>query len=211
MRDIHSINYMITTHCNRVCPDCCCNIPNLRNKKHFDWNYLVESAKYFKGIFRINLTGGEPTLHHNFVELVPKLKDLFNCTLLTIESNGYNFKKFPQIFTYFDTVYASVYTEKTYPGSISNEKDIEFLEEYLKGTKTKVFSGDIVHIQKNVKPSGKICERGKSETVSYANGYLYPCCVAPGVKDSLGIPLTYNWKKDILEVPLPCNNCLFSL
>jgi organic radical activating enzyme len=207
MRDIQSINYIITTYCNRTCPDCCCNI---ETKQHFNWDYIQASVKYFRNMPRIHLTGGEPTIHPDFKEIVPKLKELFGCTRLTIESNGVNFRKFPEIFTYFDEVYASIYTERTHKGCLSNEKDVKFLQKYLEKTSTKFFSGDIIHFSKNTKPSGRICERGLSETVSYYNNKVYPCCVAPGVKDSKGILVTPNWKKDILEVPLPCSNCLFS-
>ena len=52
------------------------------------WDYIIESARYLKGIKMIKLTGGEPTMHPQFQEFVPKLKELFQCEILSIETNG---------------------------------------------------------------------------------------------------------------------------
>lgn len=210
-RLIQCVNYMVTTYCDRLCPDCCCNIPAWENKKHFDWEYIKESAKYLKGIRRINLSGGEPSFHPNFTEFVPKMKELFNCTILTIETNGYGFKKFPETFKYFDVIQVSHYTKDSYKGSTDNTSDVEFIKEYLKGTKTDVLVGEIFHTSRGIRNSGIICARGVSETVSYVDGLLYPCCAAPGVEGGVGIPLTHNWLSEIKNVKLPCDNCWFSL
>jgi organic radical activating enzyme len=202
---------MLTTYCDRLCPDCCCNIPEWNNKTNYDWAYLENSAKFFKGIRRINLSGGEPTLHPNFVEFAPKLKELFQCNVLTIESNGYGFKKFPEVFKYFDVIQVSHYTKDSYEGSTDNTEDVEFIKDYLKGTNTSVLIGEIVHISRERRSSGIICGRGESETVSYVDGLLYPCCAAPGVEGRIGIPLSDNWIHEIEKVKMPCENCWFSL
>ena len=180
-RLIQCVNYMVTTFCDRNCPDCCCNIPN-KEGKHFDWDYIVESAKYLKGIRRINLSGGGPT-----------------------------FQKFPEIFKYFDVIQVSHYTENSYKDSWNNTEDVNFIIDYLKGTPTQVLVGEIVHVNRSRRSMGLVCERGTSETVSYENGLIYPCCAGPGVDGGKGIPLSDNWLEEIRYVRLPCKNCWFSL
>ncbi len=210
MRNISCINYMLTTYCNRMCPDCCCNIPNKKDRIHFDWSYVVNSAEYFKGINRINISGGEPTIHPNFIEFIPKLKELFQCINFTIETNGYGFKKFPEIFKYFDVIQATRYTEKSYINSWDNKEDIEFIKNYLQDSKTKLLIGEVIHTPRKIRKNGIICIRGLSETASYENGILYPCCTGSGVEGANGITLTKNWREEILKVKLPCKNCWFS-
>lgn len=212
MREITCINFMITTECNRRCPDCCCNIPYKKERQHFDWDYIQESAKYMQNLDRIQLTGGEPTMHPDFLKIVPRLKDLFNCKNLTIETNGWGFHIFPEVFKFFDWIQVTHYTSKTYLGCDDNTDDIKFLQNYLKNYPVEIKIAEVVHIQRNGIKRGSICARGTSETVSYENGLIYPCCVGNGVTGAVGIPLDYHWK-DMIEygaVPLPCKNCWFS-
>jgi MoaA/NifB/PqqE/SkfB family radical SAM enzyme len=207
MREITCINYMITTACDRLCPDCCCNMKS-NSINHVTWASLKESAVYFKGIDRINLTGGEPTLHPQFINYVPNLRELFQCNRLTIETNGWGFKKFPDIFRYFDWIQVSHYSVDSYEKSWDNSKEIDFIRGYLPSMSLIV--GEITHIPRNVITGGKICDRGLSENASFYKGKLYPCCVAPGIEGAKGIELTPNWRQEILKVKLPCHNCLFS-
>jgi organic radical activating enzyme len=209
MRNINCINYILTTNCNRNCPECCCDVPN-KTGIDVSWIYIVESAKYLKGINRINLSGGEPTLHPYFEEIVPKLRELFQCNLLTIETNGYGFEKFPEIFKYFDWIQATHYSSESYEGSDDNEEQVKFIQDYLKDSKTVVLVANVTHVLRSRRSSGEICERGKSETAAYENGLIYPCCVAPGIEGGKGIPLSSNWKEEILKTEMPCNNCHFA-
>ena len=209
-RLIQSINYSITSNCDRMCPHCCMNLLE-KEPWEASWDYIVDSAKYFKGIRRIHLTGGEPTLHSQFCEIVPKLKKLFQCGILTLESNGWGFQKFPEIFKEFDVIQVSHYMKNSYIGSWDNTDDVEFIKSFLKETNTIVLVGDIIHIDRNVRNNGLICDRGTSETVAYYDSKLFPCCVGPGLKDSPSITLSDKWEKEIRDIDIPCNTCWFSL
>lgn len=197
------------------CPDCCCNITAManRDKKFFDWEYLENAAKYFYGLDRIHLTGGEPTLHPRFRDFVPKLKDLFGCNRLTIETNGFGFKKYSHLFGWFDEIYCSHYTADTFPGCPDNTEEIVYLKDalqILQNKNTKIIVGEIQHSSRENRGT-KICARGTSETLGYSNGKLYPCCVASGLPArDVGIPLTENWREDILKVVHPCDICFFA-
>jgi organic radical activating enzyme len=210
-REITNINYCLTTFCSRSCPDCFMHIPTRKNKYYMTWEEIENSAKYFSGIPRINLSGGEPTFHPHFQEYIPKFKSLFHCKKLSIETNGYGFQKFPDMFLYFDELLISHYTTDSYKDCEPNTEDVNFIKSYLKGSNTNILVGEIVHIDNKHRSRGLICGRGTSETVSFCDGRIYPCCVGPGVEGADSIPLMKNWKEEILKVPLPCKNCIFSL
>lgn len=203
---ITNINLSLTTRCNMACPDCCCNITYMKNsdKKFFGWDYLVNAAQYFFGMDRIHITGGEPTIHPKFQEFALKLKELFNCSRLTLETNGWGFKRFPEVFKSFDEIYVSHYTNSTFENSPDNSEDIDFIKPYAK----KLIIGEVVHTPREKRGTEK-CSRGYSETVAYCNGKVYGCCVSPGLDTDTGVLVTDNWRNEIPEPP--CNECFFAL
>lgn len=210
-RVINTISYALTTHCNMVCPHCCAAITQMKkeHKKFYDWAYIEESAKYFYGIERINLTGGEPTIHPKFSEFVPKLKELFGCKTLSVWTNGTMFRKKADTFRYFDQIHITNYTEKTFEGSPNNTKEIEFIREYLKDTDVQIFDCETVHIPLT-KRGTKMCFRGYSDTAEFVDGYIYPCCAGSGLDTKIRLPLCDNWRDEILKIHPPCHECLFA-
>ncbi len=211
MRLIDTISYALTTFCNMRCPDCVAGITDMDKavKKFYDWNYITNSAKYFKGIRRINLTGGEPTIHPYFELWIPTLKELFQCQVLSVWTNGTMFRKKPEAFKYFDEIHITNYTAETFDGSPDNTAEIEFIRDYLKDTEVKIYSTPTVHIPKTQRGT-KMCFRGTSETVEFVDGYIYPCCAGSGLNTKVRIPLIENWKEEILKLHPPCGECLFA-
>jgi hypothetical protein len=208
-QEITNINLSLTTFCNMKCPDCCCNITYMRNKdkRFFDGDYLINAARFFYGMDRIHITGGEPTIHPKFQEYAPLLKDLFGCRRLTLETNGWGFMRFPDVFKCFDEIYVSHYTKETFASSPDNTEAISFIKNYLPDT-TKLIVGEVVHTPRDRRGEGK-CDRGYSETVAYSNGKIYGCCVAPGLDVDTGIKITENWRNELPEPP--CNKCFFAI
>jgi len=211
MRTISSINLTLTTWCSMACPDCCCDIPNKprSEKNHVSWEYLETAAVHLRGIERINLTGGEPSLHPQFQDFVPRLKDLFGCRLLTIETNGYGFKRFPETYRSFDSIYCSHYTDKSFDGCPDNTDKIAFIKDYFSGAGPEFIVGEIDFVPRSRRGT-KPCHRAFGTAVAYANGRLYPCCVGPGLPVPHGIALTANWRSEILAASMPCNGCFFA-
>ncbi len=78
----------------------------------------------------------------------------------------------------------------------ANHRDVRF------------FPGDFV--PRSRVGGGKPCPRSFSETVAYADGRLWPCSPGPGLVGSTGILLTADWRKEILDVPMPCGTCFLS-
>jgi hypothetical protein len=208
-RDINTISYALTTHCNMRCPDCCAGITALPKslKSFYSWEYIVESAKYFKGIRRINLTGGEPSVHPKFEEWVPKMKELFEIEVLSVWTNGTMFRKKPEVWQYFDEIHISNYTKDSFDGAPDNTEDIKFIKELYPD---KYISATPVIHESLSKRGTKMCFRGYSDTVEFVDGYVYPCCAGSGLNTKVRYKLDENWKEEVLKLHPPCNECLFA-
>ncbi len=193
-----------------ACPDCCAGITHMakKDKKFYDWAYMEKAAKHFYGIGRINLTGGEPSIHPKFEEWVPKLKELFGCDRLDIWTNGTMFKKKAETFKHFDHIHITHYTKDTFEGSPDNTELIEFILDYLKDTDVGITSTKTVHIPLTNRGS-KMCFRGYSDTVEFVDGFVYPCSSSSGLPTKIRVPLE-NWKEEVLKVSPPCHECLFA-
>lgn len=205
MREIDSVGIIITTKCTKVCPDCC--IDNIHMDKYdVSMEYLKKSALYLKGLRRIQLTGGEPTLHPNFEEIVRGAKDLFECEFLTLETNGNAENVSTEVLNLFDMIYISHYTPLTYSGCEDNIAQIGAILE--KVSRDKVTIGEVKHIV--VESKGyRQCSRIENDFVVYHKGRIYPCCVVPSIT-SLGLPISSTWKTDILTHKPDCLLCKFN-
>lgn len=210
--EIKIVQITLTTFCNMRCPNCCCAMQVLHKKdKYFvDWDYMVNAAKYFYGVDTIDLTGGEPSIHPQLEEWLPKLKELFGCRMLTMDTNGTMFKKKPDMFRHLDKIYVTHYVPSTFEGSPDNIDDINFLKEYYKDRPELLHvSGEMVHVDRSRRGT-KACFRAFSGTVHYAGGTLHPCCVGPGLDTKVSIPLTDNWREEIMRTSPPCHDCFLA-
>jgi hypothetical protein len=206
-RSITRVNLAITTRCNRSCPNCCCNIPERKYHWDADLDYLTRAADCFKGVERIQLTGGEPTLHPQFEELVPQLRDLFQCQYLTIETNGVRFHKMPELLRYFDEVYATHYAPPEF--AEDNGEEILFLRDYLSSSHTKVHCKEAQHVPRTRRGSHP-CFRGFFDAISCFKGLIYPCCMGWGIDGAQSVPMDAAWRNALPGVPLPCSSCFYA-
>jgi hypothetical protein len=202
---IHTVSLDLTTHCNKRCPDCCCGIGINRRLQHHPWEYFEEAARWLRGINRIHVTGGEPTAHPKFAEFIPKFRELFQCQVLTMNTNGYRvLQHIEVIVSNFDWVNCSDYEDQREAiATLQQRMKVEVKQEGVNGalffSRAKVGSG---------RPCSRAC--WISSGAAYADGKLWGCCVAPGLTDAIGITPTEDWKQTILCAPLPCSTCFLS-
>jgi len=180
-----------------------------KHRKFYDWEYMMIAAKYFYGIRRINLTGGEPTIHPKFSEWSPMLKELFGCKVLSVWTNGTMFRKKKEAFKHFDEIHITNYTATTFDGSPDNTEEIAFIKDYLKDYPVKISHYPAVHTPLERRGS-KMCFRGRSETVEFVDGCVYPCSSSSGLPTQIKVPVSATWKEDVLKLYPPCNECLFA-
>ncbi len=96
--DSFHIEYCITDICNRNCASCShlaplAQKPNFVNKEefHFAMNIL---SKLLPDTHTFWLTGGEPTLHPEFIELLDLASNAFSNSFVGIYSNGSTLEKY---------------------------------------------------------------------------------------------------------------------
>lgn len=208
-REITCINLVLTDRCNRMCPECCCDVPRIREHWETNWLELEAWAKHLRGIERVQLTGGEPTMHPRFWAWAPCLRDLFGCKLLTIETNGFGFRHRPSMFTEFSDVYFTHYAPPEFQDD--NGAEFTFLESFLRGigSRTRLHHIDISHTPR-ARRGGGTCGRGTGETVALYRGRLYPCCMGWGIPGATSCEVGPLWREDLAAIKLPCEKCFFS-
>jgi len=203
------LNLAVTTFCSMACPDCHIDIPRRKDKQHYPWEYFEEAARYLRGSFRtITLTGGEPTLHPKFTEYAPRLRELFQVERLHVETNGFGFTRFPEVFKGFDEVVCTIYQEDSFPGCPDNSDKIAAYKAHY-GENSNLRTGKTVFIPRSLRPGNKPCAR--LGIMAYYDGKLFPCCAGPGLPVKVGIPLTQEWRAEIAAVRAPCDGCFFAL
>ena len=211
MRAITMINYFITTQCSRSCAECAHGNPDrARDKsipKNVSWDYINESVPWFKR-YAIKLTGGEPTLHPDFPLLASTLKEKFQTPHLAMDTNGFNCIKHIDSLHWFDSIHFSHYIKGDYFSEEEDNTEILNVLKARRDIKLEVF--DITHFDSRKSNKKNPCYRSTLDLISYVDGLIYPCCIATGNPSAVGIKPSANWSKEILEVKLKCDNCLFA-
>lgn len=80
------LNFAITYLCNSRCKPC--NIWKIKTKDEFSLEEIKEIAKNIKFIHWIRLTGGEPFLRKDYVDIVKVLDEQLDLYLLTTPTNA---------------------------------------------------------------------------------------------------------------------------
>lgn len=163
-------------------------------------DYITHLADIVRGTVPwLHITGGEPTAHPQFLEIVPQLRRLFGVDRMTMWTNGYRVKENAAVLHHFDHIWATKYGN-------DNAAEIEWLVQNVGAT-----YGEPEHLILTDRGSGEPCERGLTDPgAAYANGRFYPCCNGPAIPGAQSIAPTRDWAREVLDVPLPCSECCFS-
>ena len=203
--EIQSVNLDFTTHCDRRCENCACGIGINRVLQHHPWEYFERAAKALYGIPRVNLVGGEPTFHPRFGDYVPKLKKLFGASQLTMTTNGWGMlRHWDAIRENFDAVEFSDYHVR--PDvlaflQVQNQVPLSVYNAGLEGSN---------HTPRSRCGSGSPCTRlPMGKAITYADGKIWGCCIAPGIEGAVGIEPDLGWEEYV--PPAPCKDCWFSI
>jgi len=192
-----SLAFFLTTVCNLHCPECSVNIPGIAQPEHYDLDYIQAAAQMFYGIEHLIITGGEPTCHPLFQTIVPHLKTWFGCQVLTLITNGCRLIESADVLTHFDDILLSHYGH--------NQREADFLSSHFRDSRQY---GPTIHLT-TARRARHPAPCSRAYFLKYLYGRLYPCC-APAGFEATGIPVTEHWRKEILRVPLPCQECCFA-
>jgi organic radical activating enzyme len=220
-RVINRIALPVTRACNRNCPECSARMADPswdRKNPHVSIDELRWVGKTLGAIKTVEMTGGEPSLHPDFVEISEHIHDWFECKDIMLLTNGYLFEddgKLPLLLNY-DRVYVSWYTNNfaIKYHTDANTGVVNKIEDYLKK------NGQNVWIQRMDShfPIGKplykgipTCGYDKGDSVGYGAGRIYGCCTAYWLPfHGKSIPLTPDWREHLGEIGLPCPSCFLT-
>lgn len=87
------LNFFITWKCNSRCR--LCNIWKLKDKTEIPLKKVSEifSQKTLKKLKLVKISGGEPTLHSNFLDIIKIIKSSLPKTLIVVSTNGFPFQR----------------------------------------------------------------------------------------------------------------------
>lgn len=230
----NSLQLVITTYCSMRCPRCSISIPKHKAEKtarHATLAEMERDSVYLQGLRSIKLTGGEPTIHPKFREIVEMVRERFHPSYLAIETNGVFFNRYRTLFKSFDLVFITHYEKDAiYPGSPDNTKIIELAEKQLGSRLIRevpvrhttehflnlelklpgtIEGKNVASVENSVKPF--TCSKWTKPGLPSAwyNGKLYACAVSLGIDERLGVPVTEDWREKIRWIPKGCSNCCF--
>lgn len=82
----HRVYVALTNHCNRSCP-WCSTCSSRAGSTYLDPDMLLARLPRAR-IHQVQLEGGEPTLHPDFLEIVRMLRRLPSCERIVVATNG---------------------------------------------------------------------------------------------------------------------------
>lgn len=197
---VDTLDLMITTRCDRRCPDCCCHIG-----EHAAWDVapasLPDLGVLVGYIPTLVVTGGEPTLHPRFSVVAARVAASFRFGRLVLATNGGMLRMVSTAaLQAFDEVRVSLVPVGPRPP--------EATLEYLRRAGVHLSVREVEHRQH---APGHAAPCGRAwRTASLLRGLVYPCCVAAGIPGADGVRLTEHWRADIARLPLSCDRCVFA-
>lgn len=212
----NTVNLGLTSLCTMACPNCHTSVPKYKAEgvaRHAPVEWIRRDAVLMQGLRRVHVTGGEPSMHPHFAYIVENLFSWFKPEYLTIETNGTYYRKYRDLFLNFDKVFITHYVvDKIYPGNFDNTEVIAEAEKDLRGRLVR--EEPVLHDRANRQESSgsdEPCQKWYDPGLPCAwfDGLLYACCTTFGIDRSLGIPVTPDWREQIVRRPMGCDRCVF--
>jgi hypothetical protein len=213
----NTINLGITTYCSMKCPNCSVSVPAIAKAKaarHAELREIKRDAEVLRPLKRVHVTGGEPTLHPEFVAIATSARGWFDAEHLTLETNGHFYRRYKDvIFLMFDRVFITHYVKDAiYPGSPDNTAIIEEAQADL-GSRL-IREPPVEHTtahRTGLTLVGEPCSKWYSPGLpaGWYDGRLYACCVSFGIDRELGIPVTPDWRERIQAAEMGCGRCCY--
>lgn len=83
---------IVTEYCNLRCKNCGLQIPYIKNPRHYDADKSIVGIKNFakniRGIGTLSLSGGEPLMHPQILDIVREVAKIPNVLQINIITNG---------------------------------------------------------------------------------------------------------------------------
>ena len=198
----HEVAILVTTFCNRQCPECCYRIPGheMLAPTHYDWAYFEHAATFLRGLAVLFISGGEPTVHPEFGRILREFDALFEPDVLELITNGYNLPRYADEWHRLDRIIINDFS--------GDERSHAAVAAVQAWDPARLVVEPGLHTDLKERGSGRPCMR--RTIAAYAAGRLYPCCVAPGIPGAASMAPTRDWRETLERIPLACDRCCFS-
>jgi hypothetical protein len=196
------------THCDRRCPHCCMQDMTRRREPHFvDPDRVYEDIVALGDVKDVRITGGETTLHPEFLAVAECARIARGERHLSLFTNGARLLWHQNALRFFDQIYMSIYDNLSNAGTAT---DLGL----IRGIRAAFAKNSRMNFV-NMKHTAGIGGRNPCDyllnTVSVFEGRVYPCCVASGIDGAQSTELGTGWVERLLKVPAPCERCVFSI
>jgi hypothetical protein len=214
-----TISFVLTTACNRQCPSCAVRIPEML-VRHVTVPELEEMGKHLGPVNCFAVSGGEPTLHPQFGEVIDAIIRSFKFNTLNMATTGARLLQQREHWGKFDYIGLACYPEhECFPGIPNNKalvdeivshfvpiRELKYYAEYsLPGEKTHLCVwGPIVH-HTTARPGRTNCQR-LWHTCLVKDGEIFPCCSLP--KNAVGVKIEPGWRERWPAPKADCDTCL---
>lgn len=200
-RPYRQLVILITTECDLGCKHCCYRMGFTRDRRHFAVEEITQHAHLFTGLKTIYISGGEPTLHPNLLEVIRTVRERMEPKTICLATHGLHIKSQLDAVREVDWVMLSGVS-----GGAANKSAIKQAHPGVRVTVEPVDHREVPTGRQ--RPGAKPCTRQNNPV--YVDGRLYPCCVAYGIPNSEWITPSSGWQQELRAVPLPCEWCGFS-
>lgn len=199
---MNRLELLVTTFCDRKCPECCYRIPKHETlaAEHYGWDVFERAAEAFYGVESLYVSGGEATLHPDFDCIAREFKKLFGAKIMILVSNGAKVAEHMGAMSYFDYYWITQF------GSESDRAATKLLID-LYGPKVLLASS--YHTPLGKPGGGRPCPRYGFPAC--AGGRAWPCCVGPGIPGAKSVAVAKGCETELLALGAPCGSCAFSL
>lgn len=203
-RPYRQLNILVTENCGRSCAKCVYR-KSIRGveQRHFDIKELLRYSDYFRHLDSIYITGGEPLLHPDIREIVRAFRKHLQPRLLKLATFGDELAI--ENIDVLRTVDLTLISGQK--NGVERARAIRRVDGSIRLALSSERHVDIPLEQKI--SNARACHRKR--TPIYADGLLYPCCIAYGIPGSDSMEPTPSWKRELTTLELPCGWCGFAV
>jgi uncharacterized radical SAM superfamily Fe-S cluster-containing enzyme len=204
-------NLIVVTYCNRACPHCCEADMTLRSPpRDVPLKQIAHDIYALGPVGAVLLTGGEATLHKDFVAMLETARKARGPATLVLYTNGAKLLEHASDITRLcDRVNMSVYDNTSNAGEPTDPTIVEkFSALCPSNVHFDHFQMTGSNRHQEISGGSNPCFR-LFNTISAQEGRVYPCSVAHGITDAESTELSRGWEMRLLDVVTPCERCVF--
>lgn len=218
------LELVVTDFCNLSCKLCVQGVPYQDNKKFMSFDDIVHLSQYFKPyeFNMVKISGGEPTIHHDFGRICDNLKRLFPAKSYALATNGILLHKYIEQTRFFSLIDLTHYLGEN-DAVCQQLREMSFPN--LKYHARSESSGLVdVFEEKNLNKNNVF------ETCSYyfpprinkvVQDRIYPCCNIFGLSvlrgvgdpDKISVRVDKDWRENLskLDIESYCKRCFYDV